>query len=372
MKAERTKKWTIWIAFIFLGISSGSGIYFFLKNAYQKDKSTVKLFSKEEGYFSHLKIHGYSLLESPYLEINIENETIKALIDLGYDGMLSLPSDIIKKLDKKKFIKKTETYGIRGKTYKQDLYEIEEMAIEDNVFFPIQTKEHNLEFMKDAILAGGEDLVESHSGRIGWGLFQACKLNVLVDFKHFTLALCDSLETLKQQGYSVESFVETPLLLDRGSIEFEAMTEKGALRCMLDSGATWNLLNEDLENRCNDHMIVTDKEENLSSSLNPENKDLLAFNLKDSQELSVFKIEGKEFGPFTFNWIKSPLAIDAIFGMESLYHTLVFIDFDNRKIYFFAYPSDEERGEGKKQARMKRPDSNGKYGQIGIIQRNRK
>ncbi len=33
--------------------------------------------------------------------------------------------------------------------------------------------------------------------------------------------------------------------------------------------------------------------------------------------------------------------------MESLYHTLVFIDFENRKIYFFPHPSDEEKKERK-------------------------
>ncbi len=372
MKVKKTKKWAILIAFVFLAICSGSGIYFLLKNLSQKDRSSLKLFSKEEGYFSPLKIHGYSSTEKPYLEITIEDQAIPALIDLGYEGMLSLPSDRIKKLDKKKFIKRVQNCGMRGKTYEKDSYELEKMSIEDVHFFPIQTDENHLEFQKDSILTGSGDLFESHSGRIGWTLFQA--FNILVDFKHFTLAVCDSLETLKQQGYPVESFAETPLFLDRGFIEFEAMTEKGSLRCILDSGATVNLLNKDLEKGCNDHMIFTGRGGPSLASLNPENKDLLIFDREDTQELSVFKIGGKEFGPLTFNRVKCPIAVDAIFGMESLYHTLVFIDFENRKIYFFPHPSDEEkeRGEGEKQTRIKRPGGEAKYGQIGIIQRNRK
>lgn len=70
------------------------------------------------------------------------------------------------------------------------------------------------------------------------------------------------------------------------------------------------------ENSCNNHMIFTPENVDQYSILNPENKSLMVFDSKDVHKLSVFNIGGKEFGPMPFNRIKSPMAIDAIIGME--------------------------------------------------------
>lgn len=132
-------------------------------------------------------------------------------------------------------------------------------------------------------------------------------------------------------------------MLDRGFIEFEAMTEGGTLRCLLDTGSTLSMLNKDLESFCNDHMIFNSKNIDQYPILNPENKNLLVFDSKDTQQLSIFNIGGKEFGPMVFNRIQSPMAIDAIIGMEFFESTLIFIDFWNETIYFYEYPDEETK-----------------------------
>ncbi len=249
--------------------------------------------------------------------------------------MFSLPFDLIKEFSKKKIIDRIKSYGMEGKIYENNVYELEKIEIEDIAFFPVKVREEILEYEKEK-----EEPIKECFGTIGWHLFHESKL--LIDCKNSTFALCDSLETLKQQGYPTESFTEASLLLSNlGFIEVEALTEAGLLHCMLNTGATRNLLNKNMENGSNDHMIFNDKDID-PSLLNPENKDLLTYDSEDTYEFSSFKIGEKEFGPLMFDRIKSPLAIDAMLGMEFFHDTLVFIDFANRKIYFFAYPPEEK------------------------------
>ena len=106
------------------------------------------------------------------------------------------------------------------------------------------------------------------------------------------------------------------------------------LRCVLDTGSTWNMLNKDLENPSNDHMILSSENADQHAVLNPENKSLLSFVPKDDLDISVFNIGGREFGPMTFNRIKSPITFDAIMGMEFFEDTLIYIDFFQGKNLF--------------------------------------
>ena len=341
MKTKINKKLYGLIAFVFLSICGS--VFFLFKNTPQKDAGTVFRLTKEKGYFLPLKIQGYSSADLPYLEVAIGDKTIKVILDLGYSGMLSLPSDVIKDIEEKKWIKRVQSCGLRGKIYEDDVYEVKKVKIETLSFFPAKIEEESLESMQNSLLFREGDVSEGHPsdyfGKIGWGLF--CNSNLLIDCKHSTIALCDSLATLKQQGYPVDSFIETPLVSDSNFVKFEALTEKGPLTCVLDTGATWNLLNKDLENGNNSHRIYSNQSKPLSS-LNPKNEDLLIYDPDEFQEFSSFKVSGKELGPQTFDLIKSPVPVDAFIGMEFFHSTLVFVDFANSKVYFYPYPEEKE------------------------------
>jgi hypothetical protein len=216
------------------------------------------------------------------------------------------------------------------------VYQIEKIDIEDLTFFPVRAEKINQEFEHDINLGEKKEATEPDLARIGWCLFR--KLNLLVDCDNSTLVLCDSLETLKDHGYPVDCFTMAPLLLDRGLIEFEAMTENGPLRCLLDTGSTWNMLNKDLADPGYNHMLFTPENVDQYSVMNPENESLMDFDPQDISKLPSFKIGGKEFGPMTFNRIRSPMAIEAIMGMQFFNSTLIFIDFSNLKIYFYEKP----------------------------------
>ncbi len=199
--------------------------------------------------------------------------------------------------------------------------------------------EENAESAKDAVLKKGEkEINEDHLGTIGWCVFKP--VNVLLDCEHSAIVACDSLDTLKKQGYLADSFIEATLLLDRGSLDFEVVTEMGPLRCTLDTGTTWNLLNKDLEHLQQDHRLIDLNHlmKEGSTKFNLTNEDLLIFNLEDEWEAKNFQINGKEFGPVNFVKIGSPLGLDAIIGMEFIDDHLIFIDFKKEKIYFSELP----------------------------------
>jgi hypothetical protein len=295
------------------------------------------LLTKKDAYFIPLKIHGFDSGNIPYLDMKIESRIVTMKIDLGFEGAVSLPAGVIKELHLKDHIRRCSSYALSGKTYTSDVYRVKEVAIENMTFFPVPIEEANSELDDDIQLRVKDKNPNNDQGTIGWRLFQ--RFNLLVDCKHSMVALCDGLETLEERGYPVSAFVVTPLLLDRGLIEFEAKTKLGALRCVLDSGSTLNMLNKDLENASSDHHLFTSQNTDQYPLLNPENDNLLlTFGFEKVCEMPVFSIGGKEFGPVTFNQIRSPMAIEAIIGMEFFEDTLIFIDFAERKIYFFEYP----------------------------------
>lgn len=335
VRKNNKKKWL----FLSVALLSGFAVCCVLYTYYQGKLS--KPLAVQKHYFVPVEISGLTSTGIPYLQVAVEGKMTTVKVDLGYSGCISLPSEFLDQIDEKSFIKCRLTCGLGGKKYESNVYEVPKIEIGGMTFFQTQAEEVNLEFEADSILLQKEKKIStSPLGRLGWYLFY--NFNVLLDCQHSTLAFCDSLDTLQKQGYPVESFVEAPLILDRDCIEFEAMTQTGPLRCLIDTGATWNILNKDLEAGRNDHMIFNFDNVDQHYALNPENKNLMLFDPKDTCELSFFKIGGKEFGPVTFNRVKAPLEIEAIIGMEFFESTLVFIDFSNRKIYFFEPPTESE------------------------------
>lgn len=327
MKSKISKKWISLLLFSICGIA-----WFFLRKDSSSFNYRYETISGKNAYFIPIKIKGFTRAHIPYLEIAIEGKKVEAKIDLGYAGDVTLPSKVLHELNEKTFIAEQSSYGLTGKTYKNKVYRAPKVSIEDIQFSSIRIEEVNTEFEHDISLGETENGSNSLLGRVGWHLFY--NFNVLIDCEHSTLGLCDSLTTLKQHGYPVESFTEAPLLLDRGFLEFEAETDFGSLRCVLDTGSTWNMFNRNSDDSCVDYRIFTAENTDQYAYLNPENANLMAFDSKDTQDTSIFRIAGKDFGPITFSRVQSPLAIDAIIGVEFFESTLIFIDFSNRKIYF--------------------------------------
>ena len=316
--------------------------YFFFFTAPQYiDWSELPQFWNQNRYFVPIKISQFSKANIPQIEVSIEDKTISCKVDLGCDSQIILPKEIIESLTNKKFIEKEHFFGVRGKSYESDVYELPEIRLGKIKVFPMRAEEKNDTFARDGVLQEGKQATtEEDLGKLGWPVFRP--FNFLLDCDHFTMVICDSLKTLKEQGYPIDSFVEAPLLLDGRFMDFEVMTDAGPLRCMLDSGCTWNVLNKDFDSAEQHHMLIDlNNFDEKPPEFNPQNEDLLVFNEKEIWKTSTFQINGEEFGPLDFIKIKSPLGLDAILGMDFIESHLIFIDFRNEKIYFSKLPNED-------------------------------
>jgi len=302
-------------------------VWFWVKN---KEEPSGAL-SAKRNYFVPLQLSGFSQANIPYLMVDIDKRQFNAQIDLGFSGYVSLPPNVWANITEKKFLKCVSRYGVAGKLYQHELYQVKNIHIQKMNFSPVLVEELKVEWEADINLGELKEGPEPEFGRIGWYLFRS--FNLLIDAKHSMLALCDGLQTLRSEGYPVESFVSIPLLLDRGLLEFEAVTSSGKLRCVLDTGSTLNLLNKHENEKLgciDDHAII-----------NPNNQNLMQFEWNNKCELANYIVGDKEFGPITFNQIKSPVAFEAIMGIDFFESHLVFVDFKQQRLYLYKYPEEE-------------------------------
>jgi len=327
------KKWLI-LSSMLLGCCALSYLLF---SKYSKKNQMQRSHLCIQGsYFQPIKITKF-ISHIPCVDIRIEEKITTAEVDLGFDGNMSLPGAFIENLIDKSFVQHFSYFGMRGKKYESAVYELSKIKIGELVLREGYVQENNPEFDRDGILLRDEKLsYDDTLGRIGWRLFH--NLNFFLDCDHSLIAFCDSLDTLKKKGYPTDAFIEVPFHLDRGFIEFEATTPSGPIRCMLDTGCTWNMLNKDLEAGCNDHMIYNRKTIDQHGILNPTNSDQMIFNPEDVYDMPRFKIGKQDFGTVSFQKVKIPFDIEAVIGMDFLDSMLVFIDFPNRKIYFYEQP----------------------------------
>ena len=338
MLVQVMRKNKYWLILLLVPLSFAG--YFLFHAPEYKNLSELPGFFNESRHFVPLKINRFSSANIPQVEIQIGDKAILAKVDLGWEGGVVLPRGMMSTLKDKSFIKKKVFFGVRGRSYESDIYELSDIKIGQLRIFSIWAEEESDEFIKDGVLKKeDQEISEEHLGKVGWYVFKP--FNLLLDCDHSTMVMCDSLDTVKQQGYSVDAFMEAPLLLDRGTIDFEVMTEVGPLRCMLDTGSTWNLLNKDFDHPNQEHRLIDlDHLNDKPPEFNPTNEDLLVFNQGNEWETKTFQINGTEFGPLNFVKIKSPMGLDAIIGMEFIDNHLIFIDFRNEKIYFSTLPEE--------------------------------
>lgn len=270
--------------------------------------------SQNTTFFVPIPITKFSSIQSPCINIDISGKMFSLELDTGFRGDLSIAQNLTDQIVPKKFICNKPRYGIRGISYPTNFYRIPNITIGAMSFSkPILQEDHS-EFIKDSVwVENGEDPSPSEAGRLGWELFYT--VNLLIDIKNSKIAFCDSLDTLKKQGYAVETFVRVPLFLEQGLVEFEATTPKGTLLCMLDTGSTYNILNAEIEETQSLEQAMWEPKNRLS--------------------YSFFQIQEHDFGAINFRRIpiKIPVRIDAILGMEFFRDHLVFLDFSEKYVY---------------------------------------
>ena len=271
----------------------------------QKEVSSRPVENTQGPYFFSVDISKLTLANQPCLHLQIEDTTVSAMLDLGFRGQFGLSDRFLKTVKDKKYLQSTTMYGVRGNQYEQKLYEIPRIQVGPVSFSSSIVHEYSETFHKDAtLLKKSEEISSPEPAKIGWELFG--NTNLFLDLEHSKIAFCDSINTLKDQGYELVNFTQTPLLLERGLVECIAATSDGPLRCVLDTGATWNILNREIEEGKSLDQIVQDP--------------------NYITNYTSFSIDKNEFGPIDFLRIpiKIPIHIEASpYTMEGLTEALV-------------------------------------------------
>lgn len=272
---------------------------------------TVPFLSIHQHYIP-LKMHGFSDVGAPCIEVDIGKDCFITEVDTGWGGALAAEQHVVESLISKKWIGRCQSQGILGHQYEADVYELPEIHLGIVKLGSVKIKIETPEFIADSVLGSlTESLfsrllhwlrfdpgIQKHAMRIGWQIFQP--LNLLMDCQNQVLVLADSVETLRKCGYERTQFIEIPIELDRGLIEITVLTDLGPLHCALDSGSTVNYFNQRQD-----------------SDACPER----------------LQIEGHDFGSLRFTPFHSPLEIEAILGMEFFKKHIVFFDFHRKKAY---------------------------------------
>lgn len=251
--------------------------------------------SPKTGFFFTVPIDSYAYGNMPCVQAKIDGKNCCLGLDLGFNCSLVLTKELFEKVQNKTFLHKGTLYGIKGKNYEFERFLIPEIEIGDLIFSNVSLQEQSEEFKKDARL-GTVTPKQIESGTLGWPLFG--RSNLLIDAKKNLLAFSDSWESLEKHDYKRENFISAPLILERGALEFEVDNH---LCCLLDSGSTWNILNE-------------------------INQDL---------GINSISIQGKDLGKVDLIHLPIPLPfrVDVILGMDFIQNHTIFIDFSKEKIY---------------------------------------
>lgn len=267
----------------------------------------------------------FSSINLPCIDARIDGESFSMVLDLGFRGYVSLLSKHLEKISSKKQIGTKQKYNFKGIAHSFNCYSIAEISVGD-VFWrnPI------LEELSENFLAQTRIRKEDSTtpivykdGSLGWWVFR--RTNLFLDLGNAEAAVGFRLDTLMECGYPVDTWAHAPLLLDRGLVEFEATTSEGPIRCCLDTGSTWNILNGQIEG-----ISVYD------ACVNP----------KHFIEYPILMVGETNIGPIVFRQIpvNLPIFIPITLGVDFFLQHQVFIDFREKRIYFSPAKHSEDAG----------------------------
>lgn len=298
-KKKRNQTWLIsFIFFVFGGCNSP-----------KTDKSLERSAST---YFTEIPIVKYSKGQVPCVSVRLQGEDLVMELDLGFCGGLDVSPKLIERLKEIKYSRSREVHVVTGKEYEQNIYFVKRLDIGQSFFtgkISVEDGYHEDRNRETVISSSQSDSYSRDDGRIGWHLFATCAL--LVDFKQSKIAIADSFETFKNYGYFQGEYANSSLFLDRELPEIEVSTSLGNLRCVVDTGATMSIIHREVEG-----FDVTRVEEISGSFLNQ------------------YPLKLPTFRPF---WIKLPVAVQAILGMDFFLDHLVVLDFKAARIYVQRY-----------------------------------
>lgn len=272
----------------------------------------VNIVREQQKYYVNISV-ALSDNNTPLINAEMDGKTYSLMLDLGYTGCISLQDKLLCKVAPKVYIGETTKYNFKGTARQVDRYKIPRVTIGN-----VSWKEPVLESRSDAAAIeirfreDGNTPTIYCDGLFGWRPFQC--FNLFLDLGNSKAACCDSIETLKDRGYPVETWVRTALLTDRHLVEFEATTPEGFIRCSLDTGCTFSFLSRELPGKS-----ITEA----------------YFDSSTFEKYPFLIVDGTDLGPLVLRQIPNriPIPIPLTLGMDFFMEHQVFLDFKNKLIY---------------------------------------
>lgn len=261
----------------------------------------------------------------PCLQAEIEGIPFHAQLDMGYDGVLSLPRDLLEQLSHKSNAGTVLFTGLRGKEYETQVFNIPKLYIGDLALVNLHAEESNPEFERDTDLktpvnSGSSAII----ARIGWQAFLGAI--VLIDLHRSVAVCCDSLETLKEKGYPIGQFASIDLV-GKQLVGFEAGIANRKVKCIVDTGCTLNLI----------------RPRRAASDAFNEQHEFGHIDFDNPLPPTTLTIGGRHLGQCTFHEAYLPIPIDAeaILGVDFLETQIVCIDLIHNKLFLCPAPEEE-------------------------------
>ena len=297
-----------------LGVVMSVSVFFLINSSGSKYVKVQTNKLVQNAFYAPLKVEMFTEGKIPCFNVEIENNKLLFRLDLGSNGEITILEEFLQKIKEKSFLTTQSSCGMKGNIYTIDVYKIPKMKMGSITFSPVKMSQENLNFNEESLLNIQKDSsLPVVAGTIGWKIFNQTAL--LLDLGSSMIAVCDSIGTFVNQGYSLEKFTKIPMIDDSQLIEFDTVTAQGPLRCMLDTGCTINFLN--------------------SNNVQGESFSQMIQEEKNYTKFSSLKMNKTEFGPIEFCKIpiQLPCQIEAILSMDFLKDHIVLIDFNNRQIY---------------------------------------
>jgi hypothetical protein len=272
-------------------------------------------------YFFPISISKFTSTNIPCLPLTIGDQTLSAILDLGFMGNLSCLPDVLEKIEGKKYLRTRKMRKFLGSS-EEKTFMIPQAKIGKITFSGLDCQEDCAEL--GSILKEGEEKPLNEQAAVGWKLFRT--VNLFLDLGNSKIAFCDSMATLQDQGYPTDRFVKSQLLTERGFVECMVTLQEAPVRCVLDTGCTWNILHKELE-----------EDQSIQELMCGPN---------GVRHVPSLKIGEVDFGGIDFRYlpVNMHIPIEAFLGMEFFSKHMVFIDFVENFLYF-APNSVEAAGE---------------------------
>lgn len=239
------------------------------------------------GYYSSVSVD-FGRYNYPFITANLQNRAITLAVDVGCRFPLALHQEMLDGIIDKQPQGTVTVHNIDGQKREAPSYLIPKLKIGELTLTNVVAHESQ----------------EEDYGTLG--KFLGAEFNLLVDFPHSRIVACDSFAKLCAKELASKDWVSTPFEIYDSGIVFNARTDLGMLRLLINTTSTVSLLH---------------------SSFIPYGKPFTS---------SSLLLEGQQFGNVTFESMELPEGlgeVDGFIGMDFLNEHAVYFDYTHKIAY---------------------------------------